>query len=118
MQPVGSGYNVWLNEQVLTIFGPIEGQQLIDASSTHKAHRYTWLLSVLAERGHQDVVDDYHCIKKSAESERRIDERRRSINLMQKQFDNDDGTMHPQRATYLRKEMAKCQKYIDERIGK
>lgn len=118
MQPVGSGYNVWLNEQVLSIFGPIEGQRLIDESSTHGAHRYTWLCNdVLINNGYQDIVDEYHRRRLASAAQLRLRDKQRQRDLYIERLRTLPEEGNELTIKHYRKEIAKCQKYIDERTG-
>lgn len=111
MQPVGSGYSVWLNEQVLRIFGPVDGQRLIDISAIHEAHRYTWLCNdVLAKNGHQDIVDEYHARRKASAAQRRLREKQHWLEMCNERLKS---TQVPAEVKYFQREIAKCQKYID-----
>ena len=116
MQSVGSGYNTWLNGQVLRLFGPVEGQRLIDISAQHGSHRYAWLCSdVLAKNGYQSVVDEYHKRRLASAAQSRLRDHQRRLELMRERLTS---TQVPSEMKYFQREIAKCQKYIEERTEK
>jgi hypothetical protein len=111
MKPQGSGNNVWLNEQVLDVLGHVEGQHLIDQSAQHSAKRYEWLCVQLIDRGYKDVVEEYKVKQKEDAAQRRLQDRINRLENLREQLEENE---YPSRATYLRKEIEKCEKYIRE----
>lgn len=109
MQPVGSGYNVWLNQKIIAIFG---NDTLLDQSASHKEKRYEWLCDRLIESGHSEVVEEYRRKQKEDAAERRIRDKRRDLALWKDRL--AETTIEDQKGWY-RKRIAKCEKYLKER---
>ena len=66
----------------------------------------------MAECGHGDLVEEYHKRRLAIESERRYrDKEQKSHQWQQRLAETED----PQYAIYIRKQIAKCEKYLEER---
>ena|ERR1022692_1398642 len=109
MQPVGGGYNVWLNEQVIAVFG---GDTLLDQAATHKARRYEWLCEQLVAAGHGEIVEEYRRKQKEDAADRRIRDKRRELGQWRDRLAETKD--ESQKVWYL-KRIAKCEKYLRER---
>lgn len=114
MQVVGSGTDVWLNQQVLNLLGKQRGQVLIERSAAQGAHRYKWLCEQMAEREHPELTEQYHQKQKDAAAEKRLAEKRRDLQgyrVRLVQTPTSDETTRK----YLRRQIEKAEKYIYER---
>jgi hypothetical protein len=111
MQPVGSGINVWLNEQVLTAFGDEQGQTLLAEATKYAPKRYEWLLERLTEHGRTDIVEEYHQRIRDDAAQRRIRDKQRELGLWRERLAETD---NEQQRVWYRKRIAKCEKYIAE----
>jgi hypothetical protein len=112
MKPVGSGINVWLNEQVLSLLGEEEGRSLIAQSAKYAPKRYEWLASQLIERDHAEVVEEWHRKKKEDAAQSRIADKRRQLSQWQARL--AETNIESQKIWYM-KCIAKCEKYLKER---
>lgn len=112
MQPNDSGLNVWLQEQIIAQLGDDQAQDLIEQAAPHKEKRYAWLLDRMAERGHTDLVEEYHKRRLAIEADRRYRERERQLHQWQQRLTETDDLQY---ATYIRKQISKCEQYLEER---
>lgn len=112
MQPNDSGLNVWLQEQIIARLGKDTAQQLIEDAAQYKEKRYTWMLDRMAERGHADLAEEYHQRHKALVSERRYRDKERELRRWRERLAEAND---PQYATYIRKKIMKCEKYLEER---
>lgn len=112
MQPNDSGLNVWLQEQIIARLGNDLAQDLIQQAAQHKEKRYAWLLDRMKERGHPDLAEDYHQCHKAIEAERRYRDKERELKQWQQRLAE---AQDPQYAMYVRKQIIKCEKYLEER---
>jgi hypothetical protein len=111
MQAVGSGINVWLNEQVLTLLGEQEGRALIEQAAPHDEKRYKWTLEQLAARGH-DLRDEYHQREREVAAQRALRLREQQLAAWKQRLEE---AVEPQRRVHIQKEIIKCEKYIEAR---
>ncbi len=112
MQPNDSGLNVWLQEQIIERLGDDAAQCLIQDAAQHKEKRYAWMLDRMAERGHVDLAEEYHKRRLALEAERRYRDKERQLRQWQQRLAE---TEDQQYATYIRKQILKCEKYLEER---
>jgi hypothetical protein len=112
MQPNESGLNVWLREQIIERLGNDAAQCLIQDAAQYKEKRYIWMLDRMAELGHTDLIEEYHKRRLAFEAERRYRDKEQKLRQWR---DRLSETSDPQYATYIRKQIAKCEKYLEER---
>lgn len=109
MHPVGGGYNVWLNQQIIAIFGD---ETLLAQAASHKEKRYEWLCEQLIEAGHSEIVEEYRRKQKEDAADRRIRDKRRLLEGWKTLL---DGTTEERQKAWYRKQIVKCEKYLEER---
>lgn len=112
MQPKESGLYVWLQEQIINVLGNEQAQMLIDESRTHKTKRYTWLLEQMQVRGCDDLIAEYHKRRLADAAQRRLREKQWRVANYRQQLEQGHGDAHN---TYLRKQIEKLERYIQER---
>ena len=112
MQPNDSGLNVWLQEQIIERLGNDIAQDLIAEAAPHKEKRYQWMLDRMKERGHPDLAEEYHQRRKALEADRRYRDKERQLHQWQQRLSE---TNDPQYTSYIRKQIMKCEKYLEER---
>jgi hypothetical protein len=112
MQPNDSGLNVWLQEQIIARLGSSLAQDLIEQAAPHKEKRYVWMLDRMTERGHADIAEEYHKRRLALEAQRRYRDKERQLCQWQQRLSETDD---PQYATYIRKQIDNCEKYLEER---
>jgi hypothetical protein len=112
MQPNDSGLNVWLQEQIIERLGDDAAQCLIQDAVPHKEKRYVWLLDRMAERGHDDLAEEYHKRRLAIEAQRRYHDKERQLRQWQQRLAETEDTRY---AIYIRKQIAKSEKYLQER---
>lgn len=110
MQAHGSGYNVWLNEQIIAVFGD---EHLLDQAASHKEKRYEWLLERLSEHGRTDIVEEYRRKQKEDAADRRIRDKRRELGQWRDRL--AETTIESQKTWYLNR-IEKCEKYLAKRV--
>lgn len=115
MQPNESGLNVWLQGEIISRLGKEAGEELICEAVPLKTKRYKWMLERMAERGHQDLVEEYHKHKLALEVQRRIRDKERELRLWKQQLAWEG---NPQRLVYIGKQIVKCEKYLEKRSPK
>jgi hypothetical protein len=112
MQPNESGLNVWLQEEIIARLGNDQAQRLIEQAAQHKEKRYVWMLDRMEELGHPDLSEEYHKRRLALEAERRYRDKEQKLHQWRERLAE---TSDPQYATYIRKQIAKCEKYLEER---
>ena len=112
MQPNDSGLNVWLQEQIIERLGSSLAQSLIQEAAPHKEKCYAWLLDRMKERGHTDLAEEYHKRRLAIEAQRSYRDKERQLRQWQQRLAE---TQEHQYATYNRKQIVKCEKYLEGR---
>lgn len=56
-QAVGSGTDVWLQEQIIELIGNEAAQLLIEKARRYGVQRYKWLCDRLSEHGHEKLAE-------------------------------------------------------------
>lgn len=111
-QPQGSGLIVWFHSQILEHLGDAAGQSLIDESRAQGSRGTAWLLVQLTAKGHSEIVEAYEqCRRADAAALRRRD-KERIIAQCQATIARNDTP--PEHQAFLRKAIAKAQKYLEE----
>jgi hypothetical protein len=110
MQAVGSGTDVWLQQEVLSRIGQDQGQALLEQARVHKAHRYQWLLEQMTTLGHGDLTEQYQQRKREDEALRRYRDKEHRLRQLEELIKTN-----PPNRSFLEKEQAKCQRYLAQR---
>lgn len=66
----------------------------------------------MAEQGHIDLAEQYHKRRLAIEAQRRYHNKEQQLRRWQQRLAETDD---PQYATYIRKQILKCEKYIEDR---
>lgn len=70
------------------------------------------MLERMKERGHPDLAEEYHKRHKAIETQRRYTAKQRELSKWRERLNEAND---PQYATYVRKQIVKCEKYLEER---
>lgn len=111
MQPVGSGVNVWLQEEILARLGNEQGQALIDLAAPLKEKRYKWLVNQMIKRGYADLAEEYNERQKADAARHRLVQKEKLLIRWRQQLEQEEDA---QRRVFLRQQIAKCERYLEE----